>query len=157
MTVPGKGGRPRKWRSDADRVRAFRARERGEQEPPTLETALGDSDELALAVDRGRRLQAELVDAIASIGELEEAFDGERRRADALRRRLDRTQADLEQQHSVAAEMTERVRTLQTDLAVARTANSSLQARLAMVTQPPPGPVLNRAARRAARRDRKNR
>ena len=40
MTVPGKGGRPRKWRSDADRVRAFRAGERGDDEPPTIEVAL---------------------------------------------------------------------------------------------------------------------
>lgn len=29
VTVPGKGGRPRKWRSDADRVRAYRARQAG--------------------------------------------------------------------------------------------------------------------------------
>jgi chromosome segregation ATPase len=157
MTVPGKGGRPRKWRSDADRVRAFRARERGEQEPPTLETALGDGDELALAVDRARRLQAELDDAMTSIGKLEEALAGERRRTDALRRRLDRTQADLDQQRSVTAETNDRVRTLQTELAKVRAANSSLQARLAILTQPPPEPVLNRSARRAAKRDRRGR
>jgi hypothetical protein len=42
MTVPGKGGRPRKWRSDADRVRAFRARHRGEEEPATFDEALVD-------------------------------------------------------------------------------------------------------------------
>jgi chromosome segregation ATPase len=155
MTVPGKGGRPRKWRSDADRVRAFRARERGEQEPPTLETALVDDDELALAVVRARRLQAELVDAIASMGELEEALAGERRRTEALRRRLDRTQADLDQQRSIAAESSERVRTLQTELAEAQATNSRVRARLAILTQPPPGPVLNRAARRAAKRDQK--
>ena len=41
MTVPGKGGRPRKWRSDADRVRAFRARERGDDEPPTIDVSVG--------------------------------------------------------------------------------------------------------------------
>src|SRR5690242_7503544 len=40
MTVPGKGGRPRKWLSDADRMRAYRARRRGESEPDTLEAAL---------------------------------------------------------------------------------------------------------------------
>lgn len=157
MTVPGKGGRPRKWRSDADRVRAFRARERGEQEPPTLETALLDGDELALAVDRARRLQAELVDAIASIGELEEALAGERRRTETLRRRLDRTQADLDHQRSAAAESNDRVRTLQAELSEARSANSSLQTRLAILTKPPPRPVLNRATRRAAKRDRKDR
>jgi molybdopterin converting factor small subunit len=153
MTVPGKGGRPRKWRSDADRVRAFRARERGEPEPPTLETALDDGDELALAVDRASRLQAELVDAIASIGELQEALAGERRRTGALRRQLDRTQADLNQQRLVAAETIDRVHTLQTELAEVRAANSSLHARL---TQPPTGSVPNRSARRAAKRDRRN-
>ena len=157
MTVPGKGGRPRKWRSDADRVRAFRARERGEQEPPTLETALGNGDELALVVNQARHLQAELVDAITSMGELEEALAGERRRTEALRRRLDRTQADLDHQRSAAAETDDHVRTLQTELAEARTTNSSLQARLAILTQPPTGPPLNRAARRAAKRDRKDR
>lgn len=157
VTVPGKGGRPRKWRSDADRVRAFRARERGEQEPPTLETALDDGDELALAVDRARRLQAELVEAIASMGELEKALAGERRRTEASRRRLDRTQAELDQQRSVTAKTNEQIRVLQSQLVEVRAANSSLQARLTIVTQPPPGPALNRAARRAAKRARKDR
>jgi septal ring factor EnvC (AmiA/AmiB activator) len=157
MTVPGKGGRPRKWRSDADRVRAFRARERGEKEPPTLDTALVDGDELALAVDRARCLQAELVDAIASMGELEEALAGERRRTDAVRRRLDRTQADLDRQQSAAAATGDQIRSLQAELAEVRAANADLKARLAILTQPPTGPVLNRAARRAAKRDRKDR
>jgi predicted RNase H-like nuclease (RuvC/YqgF family) len=58
MTVPGKGGRPRKWRSDADRVRAFRARQRGEEEPPTIDVALGQDDEVALAWERVRALTA---------------------------------------------------------------------------------------------------
>lgn len=157
MTVPGKGGRPRKWRSDADRVRAFRARERGEQEPPTLDTALIDGDELALAVDRARRLQAELVDAIASMSELEEALVGERRRTDGLRRRLDRAQADLDHQQAAAAATSDQIRSLQAELAEVRAANSNLKARREILTQPPTGPVLNRAARRAAKRDRKDR
>jgi hypothetical protein len=67
MTVPGKGGRPRKWRSDADRVRAFRARHRGEEEPATFEEALVDGDDLARAVERSRQLQADLVAAMASL------------------------------------------------------------------------------------------
>ena len=49
MTIPGKGGRPRKWRSDADRSRAYRARQRGGDEPTTIEQALDDGDELAEA------------------------------------------------------------------------------------------------------------
>jgi hypothetical protein len=47
VTVPGKGGRPRKWRSDTDRQRAWRARADGRAEPPTLDQALNDGDELA--------------------------------------------------------------------------------------------------------------
>jgi hypothetical protein len=57
MTVSGKGGRPRKWRSDADRQRAFRARQKGEAEPPTLARALDDGDELAVALERIRFLE----------------------------------------------------------------------------------------------------
>jgi hypothetical protein len=64
MTVPGKGGRPRKWRSDADRVRAFHARQRGEEEPATLEEALVDGDDLARAIEHSRQLQADLVAAV---------------------------------------------------------------------------------------------
>lgn len=62
MTVPGKGGRPRKWRSDADRQRAVRARANGGEGPPTLLQALDDGDELARAWemirDLGEQLQA---------------------------------------------------------------------------------------------------
>jgi molybdopterin converting factor small subunit len=60
MTVPGKGGRPRKWRSDADRVRAFRARQQGLQEPPVLEQALENGDELARTLELARRVGVEL-------------------------------------------------------------------------------------------------
>ena len=60
MTIPGKGGRPRKWRSDADRVRAFRARQRGEEEPPVLSAAIDESAELAAAWDRVRELGEQL-------------------------------------------------------------------------------------------------
>jgi hypothetical protein len=55
MTVPGKGGRPRKWRSNADRIRAYRARQQGVPEPPILEQALQDGDELARALELARR------------------------------------------------------------------------------------------------------
>ena len=62
MTVPGKGGRPRKWRSDADRARAYRARQVGGEEPPVLARALDDGDELfrvwALVRDLGAQLDA---------------------------------------------------------------------------------------------------
>ena len=63
VTVPGKGGRPSKWRSDADRVRAYRARQAGRDEPPELAHALADGDELARAMEEIRALRAELVAA----------------------------------------------------------------------------------------------
>ena len=56
MTIPGKGGRPRKWRSDGDRVRAYRARQRGEAEPVAVTQALDDGDELAATWDVVRQL-----------------------------------------------------------------------------------------------------
>jgi regulator of replication initiation timing len=67
VTVPGKGGRPRKWRSDADRQRAFRARENGREEPPTLDQALDDGDELARVWEMVRDLGAQLNDANTTI------------------------------------------------------------------------------------------
>ena len=60
MTIPGKGGRPRKWRSDADRSRAYRARQRGDDEPATIEQALDDGDELAEARRKIERLSLAL-------------------------------------------------------------------------------------------------
>lgn len=60
MTIPGKGGRPRKWRSDADRSRAYRARQRGGDEPARIEQAHDDGDELARARMEIERLSREL-------------------------------------------------------------------------------------------------
>ena len=69
MTVSGKGGRPRKWRSDADRVRDYRARQRGVDEPPTLAQALAVAEIEALRV-RTRDLEAQLVEAQREIARL---------------------------------------------------------------------------------------
>jgi chromosome segregation ATPase len=81
VTVPGKGGRPRKWRSDADRVRAYRARQAGRDEPPELADALANGDELARAMEEIRALRAELV----ATGQTEQALRQELR---SLRRDL---------------------------------------------------------------------
>lgn len=70
MTVPGKGGRPRKWRSDADRIRAYRARQQGVPEPPVLEQALENGDELAHALEVARRLAVELDESRRTIRQL---------------------------------------------------------------------------------------
>jgi len=109
MTVPAKGGRPRKWRSEADRVRAFRARQRGDEEPATLDVALADGDELARAVDRIRQLQVELAAAGGARKDLEAALAAERRRTDTARRRLDRAQAELVALRAFQAERVEEV------------------------------------------------
>jgi hypothetical protein len=63
VTVAGKGGRPKKWRSDADRVKAYRARQRGDEEPTTLASAADSGDALAGHVLVMERLQAELAEA----------------------------------------------------------------------------------------------
>jgi hypothetical protein len=86
MTIPGKGGRPRKWRSDADRVRAFRARQRGQEEPPVLSAVLDESDELAAAWDRVR--------------ELGEQLDQQRVVERSLRRELATARRELEAQQT---------------------------------------------------------
>lgn len=86
MTVPGKGGRPRKWRSDADRVRAYRARQRDLPEPPTVVEAIEDGDELAEAWDTIRRLGVQL----------DEAQQG----AESSRRELKRTQGEFERERA---------------------------------------------------------
>lgn len=85
MTVPGKGGRPRKWRSDADRARAYRARQTGTDEPPTLVEALDDGDELARVWAMVRDLGTQLDTANTTIKAL-------RRERDQTRRELEREQ-----------------------------------------------------------------
>jgi septal ring factor EnvC (AmiA/AmiB activator) len=86
MTVPGKGGRPRRWRSDTDRVRAYRARQRGQPEPPTVVEAAAGGDELALALEATRKLGSELDDA--------------KRLVRSLRAQLRASAAEVEQQHT---------------------------------------------------------
>ena len=81
MTVPGKGGRPRKWRSDTDRQRAYRARNAGVDEPPTLDQALDDGDELAA-------LWAKFRDQAAQLAAANETAKQLRRERDQARREL---------------------------------------------------------------------
>ena len=107
MTVAGKGGRPKKWKSDADRVRAYRARQRGEAEPETIEQALGEGGDFA--------------DYIARIAELEQKVAAGRRTASQqvarlrkldgekweLQRRLERTERELESLRETNARVTQ--------------------------------------------------
>jgi hypothetical protein len=155
VTVPGKGGRPRKWRSDADRVRAHRARQRGEDEPATFEGALADGDDLARAVDHGRRLQADLVAAVESLADADAALQAERRRHLATQRKLDRTRADLDGRRESDERRAEELRAMHEELDVLKAAYSRLLEQLTPAQRSQaPGP--NRAERRqAAKRDRR--
>lgn len=102
MTIPGKGGRPRKWRSDADRVRAFRARQRGEDEPATVAVALEQGDEAATAWERVQELgetiealRVELKTSRTALRHAEKALDQERARFIWIEEDGNRLQADL--------------------------------------------------------------
>jgi hypothetical protein len=79
VTVPGKGGRPRKWRSDADRQRAWRARTNGTEQPPTLVQALDEGDELARAWEMIRDLGEQLEAAKDKTHRLQVELNRERR------------------------------------------------------------------------------
>jgi hypothetical protein len=154
MTVPGKGGRPRKWRSDADRVRAFRARHRGEEEPATFEEALLDGDDLARAVKHARQLQADLAAAIASLSESNQALQNERRRHQSTLRRLDRARAELDGMRTAGARR-EELELLREGFAELRAENAALRARIALTAPVAQPQELNRAdRRRAAKRHR---
>lgn len=156
MTVPGKGGRPRKWRSDADRVRAYRARQRGEEEPTTFEEALVDGDDLARTIEHARQLQADLVAAIASLSESNAVLQTERRRHQSTQRTLDRATAELDGLRTTGARREADLELLREGFAEVRAENAALRARIA-VTAPAAQPQpLNRAdRRRAAKRDRR--
>ena len=128
MTVPGKGGRPRKWRSDADRVRAYRARQTGLDEPPVLAQALDDGDELARVWAMVRDLGQQLDTANATI-------KGLRRERDQARRELEREQRRwgwIETSNTELAAERDRLETERDTLA---SENHELRARLARHTQ----------------------
>jgi chromosome segregation ATPase len=148
MTVPGKGGRPRKWRSDADRVRAFRARHRGEQEPATFEEALVDGDDLARAVEHTRQLQADHVATMAALSESNEALQNERRRQRSTLRRLDRARAELDGLHTAGDRREEELELLREGFAGLRDENAALRARIALTA---PGLSLARSRARRTR------
>jgi hypothetical protein len=155
MTVPGKGGRPRKWRSDADRVRAFRARHRGEEEPATFEEALVDGDDLARAIERSRQLQADLVAAMASLSESNAALLTERRRHQSTQHTLDRARTELDGLRTAGARGEADLELLREGFAELRAENAALRARIVLIAPATQPQGLNRAnRRRAAKRDR---
>lgn len=129
-------------------MRAYRARERGEEEPPTFEAAVVDGDELARAIEHGRRLQAELVDAIESLAEAEATLQTERRRHLATQRQLDRARTELDGRRSTDERRLDELRAARSELDAMSAEILGLGAQLAAQRSQPPGH--NRAARRQA-------
>jgi hypothetical protein len=150
MTVPGKGGRPRKWRSDADRQRAWRNRQTGLPEPPTLAQALDDGDELARAWetirDLGQQLEAAKHKAKATQAELNRT-----RRQHATE---DRRWGWLTTENQHLHAENQRLRD-ERDQALARLHDLEHQPPAAPAGSPPPAtaPGLSRAARRRLERE----
>lgn len=152
MTVPGKGGRPRKWRSDADRQRAWRNRQTGAPEPPTMVQALDDGDELARTWQMIRDLGAQLEAAKAKAKALQVELNRTRREHATEDRRWG--WITTENQHLHAE--TERLRAERDD-ALARLHDlEALRQQPAPRTGTPPpasGPALSRAERRRLERE----
>ncbi len=88
MTIPGKGGRPRKWRSDADRSRAYRARQRGDAEPVTVEHGVVDGDELAQVRHDIEQLATTLANREAELRAVRGELERHRRANEALAQQL---------------------------------------------------------------------
>ena len=158
MTVPGKGGRPRKWRTDADRQRAWRARTNGTDQPPTLVQALDDGDELARAWEMIRDLGEQLQAANDKTGRLQTELNRvKRERATEDRRWGWITTANdhlTTDNHRLGAELDEaldRARNLSIEL------NTTHRQLAAAISAPEPSsltqPVLPRAERRRLERE----
>ena len=153
MTVPGKGGRPRKWRSDADRVRAYRARQTGIDEPPVLAQALDDGDELAQVWATVRDLGEQLDTANATTKQL-------RRERDQSRRELEREQHRWGWIESRNTELeVERGRLLDELDELRDQPRVTATPRPAATAAPPPAsqPLMSRAERRRLEREQQRR
>ena len=158
VTVPGRGGRPRKWRSDADRVRAYRAPQAGRDEPPELAEALANGDELARAMEDIRVLKAELVAAGQTQQALRQEVRSLRRELAARNQRFGWLESASEAQRA-AKEAAERER----DALARELTDSQARARVAVSgTRPiatpfPAVPAPSRAERRRQEREQQRR
>ncbi len=119
----------------------------------TFESALADGDELAMALERVRELQGDLVTAVEALADVEAALQSERRRHRATQRTLDRTRATMDEQRAADQVRAEELRVAADEVRRLTAENQWLSAQLAERRPPAAGP--NRAARRqAAKRDR---
>ena len=167
MTIPGKGGRPRKWRSDADRIRAYRARQRGEAEPVVLAQALDHGDELARTWDTVRQLGAQLDQARTIEQQLRHEVSGARRELDRQQRQFgwieranERARVELDETRRERDALTDQLAALRARVRVLETATSPRNEPLrpspvrADVISPSP---LSRAQRRQLEREQQRR
>ncbi len=106
MTVAGKGGRPKKWKSDADRVRAYRARQRGEAEPATLEQAIEQGDEFAEHVARITELEVKVASGRRTASQLTARVRQLDRENAELQGRLERMERELDALRELNARLT---------------------------------------------------
>jgi hypothetical protein len=153
MTVPGKGGRPRKWRTDADRQRAWRARTNGVQQPPTMVQALDEGDELAKAWEMIRDLGEQLQAAKDKTHRLQVELNRERRDRATEDRRWGWITTANEQltayNHRLGTQLDEaldRARNLSIEL------NTTRRQHAAATATPPPEPPAQPALPRSERR-----
>ena len=159
MTVPGKGGRPRKWRSDADRSRAYRARQAGADEPPVLAQALDDGDELARVWAMVRVFGAELDAAKATIKRTGRERDQAHRELATEKRRWGWIEAHITEITAERDRLATERDTLAQELADIRQDVARLQQLLASLATTPTLPVatvpggLSRAQRRQLERE----
>ena len=167
MTIPGKGGRPRKWRSDADRVRAYRARQRGQAEPVVLAHALDDGDELARTWDRVRQLGEQLDQARTieqqlrhQVSEARREMERQQRQFGWIERANKQARAELEETRSERDALSDQLAALRARVRVLETATLTRNEPLrpspvrADVISPPP---LSRAQRRQLEREQQRR
>ena len=152
MTVPGKGGRPRKWRSDADRVRAHRARQRGDDEPPTVDIALDDGDEVALAWERNRELANTVEEQRTELAALRSQVRQAEKNLEQVRTRFSWIEADNDRMRSELETLRN-----ERDLLQGRLDESRLSTRPIAIARATPAPPAapNRAQRRRAERERR--
>jgi chromosome segregation ATPase len=149
VTIPGKGGRPRKWRSDADRTRAYRARQRGEAEPLPLEQALADGDDLARLRQEIQRLALALRESRRDQRVLRAIVDRREREIVLLDEQLQAVRRVIEESWHERAELRRVCNELRAQL------NRAAQGVIAR--QAPTGPVLPRHVRRQQERERRRR
>ncbi len=160
MTVAGKGGRPRKWRSDTDRVRAYRARQQGIEEPPVLALALDDGDDLARAWATIRQLGDQLGEAAKIQQQLQRELRAATRELDQQQQRFGWIEKDCAllrvERDGLIAERDE----FRTELGTLRRPIHVADTHPATVSLAPPAtntPPLSRAERRRLERERQRR